>query len=331
MQELYGGTLLCADQVAIMSFLQNPFQKGVSFISLSSNSTKWQVIPDEIIDVGPTVAGDAVAVITHSFHTIQGFSKATGELLWQKETGSRFLESDGKLFYVLTEDERTLHALDPASGNVVWSLRLPYLESGFYSYHVHGGRLYSASVVVDLSRKVIVHRWAEEPAVNALAFGDHGQILTGDEFGVVRIYDHAFRRLRTIRTDRKAVVGLASVGRDVLVSTEANRSGVYRTAFARVTEYGKKKWQLAWRSGNPLGAAPFAVAGRNVVMIEPNGAGDEFWLSSRKLSTGQVNWRTDSGDLVGDPVLCGETVYLSDGQRIHAFDLRSGAETALLR
>jgi outer membrane protein assembly factor BamB len=216
----------------------------VSFISLPAGLTKWKSIPDEIVDVRPTVAGVSVAVIAHGFHTIYGFSKATGELLWQKETRSTILESDGNLFYVLTEDERTLHALNPASGNVIWSLRLPYPESGFYSYHVHRGRLYSASVVVDLSRKVIVHRWPEEPVVNALAFGDQGQILTGDELGVVRIYDHAFRRLRTIRTDRKAVVGLASVGRDVLVSTEAHRSGVYRAAFARAHSTERKSGNL---------------------------------------------------------------------------------------
>src|SRR5260370_21145194 len=254
----------------------------------------------------------------------------TGELLWQKENRSETLESDGKYFYVLGEDERALEALDPGSGNVVWSLKLPYSESRFYSHGVHDGRLYSASVVIDLCKKAIVHTWPKHPTVNAVAFGEKGQILTGDEFGVVRIYDQSFRRLRKIRTVRQEVVEVATAGRDVLVSTEERRSGVYRAAFAVVTQQGKKRWQLAWRADNPIGAS-VALADRNVVLMEPDVAGDKYWLTSRKLATGQLNWKTDVGPRGGGPWLCGNTIYFYDEERIRSFDLHSGAETTVRR
>jgi len=309
-----------------MSTWRGEHLQGVSFISLSSGSTEWRAILDKIIDVRPTVAGSTVAAIGDGFHTIYGLSKATGDVLWQKETGSRILESDGKYFYVLTEDERILQALDPASGNVVWSLRLPYLKSSFYSHHVHGGRLYSASVVVDLAKKAIVHVFPDEPIVNAMAFGEHGEILTGDEHGVVRIYNHAFKRLRRIRTGGKEIVELETAGRDVLVSTEERRSGLYHAAFAVVTQQGKKRWQLGWPPDNLPGAALFAVADRDVVLMEPDLTWAKLWLTSRKLSTGQLNWKTDPG-LGGQPALCGNRVYLTDGERVRRFDLRSGPET----
>ena len=322
-----GGSPLCRDQLAF-TFRQGDFFKGVSLVSLGSQLTQWQSMPNEIVNVSPSVARDAVAFIAHSYYTIYGLSKMTGELLWQKENRSETLESDGKYFYVLGEDERALEALDPGSGNVVWSLKLPYSESRFYSHGVHDGRLYSASVVIDLCKKAIVHTWPKHPTVNALAFGEKGQILTGDEFGVVRIYDHSFRRLRKIRTVRQEVVEVATAGRNVLVSTEERRSGVYRAAFAVVTQQGKKRWQLAWRADYPIGAS-VALADRNVVLMEPDVAGDKYWLTSRKLATGQLNWKTDVGPRGGGPWLCGNTIYFYDEERIRSFDLRSGAETTV--
>jgi len=73
------------------------------------------------------------------------------------------------------------------------------------------------------------------------------------------------------------------------------------------------------------GAAPFAVADREVVLMEPDADWEKFWLTSRKLSTGQVNWKTDAGH-GGQPARCGNTIYVNDGERIRSFDLHSGAE-----
>jgi hypothetical protein len=326
-----GGILLCEDQVAIVDFMPDDFIKGVYFISLSSNSISWQAMPDKIVDVRPTLAGGTVAVIADGFHTIYGLSKATGEILWQKETGSRLLESDGKYFYILTEDEGTLQALDPASGNVAWSRRLPYPKSSFYSYNVHGRRLYSATVVVDLSKKAIVHRWPEEPIVNALAFGEHGEILTGDEFGVVRIYNRDFKLLRRIRTGGKAIDELATAGGLVLVSSVDPRPRVNRARFAVFTRQGKKKWQLAWEVGYPAYAINFTAVHPNVVLMEPDMPKNNAWLTSRRLSTGHINWKTDKGGLGLSTALCGTTTYVNDGMQIRGFDLRSGAQTTLVK
>src|SRR5215472_71345 len=65
-----GFVLSCGDRVAVAAGATS-----ISSISLSSGATIWKAMPEKIVDVGPVVAGNAVAVVTDSFHTIDAFSK----------------------------------------------------------------------------------------------------------------------------------------------------------------------------------------------------------------------------------------------------------------
>lgn len=321
-QDIFSGRVLCRERVAITAM-----PSGVSSISLGSGTVNWRVMPDELADVEPAVAEGTVAIITHSFDTIYAFSFVTGNLIWQRENRSNILQSDGRYFYVLAEDETAIAALDPSSGRTVWSLHLPRTLGGpLYFARVHQGFLYADRFVIDLSRRAIVHIWPEEPQMNTVAFGGHGEVLTGDSSGVVTAYSARFKRLRRVYVAKGQVVEAAMVGRYVLAAVYQYNFSSYRGRLVLVTPDGKRKWQLVWSSDTWLDQEPFVIAGREMFVIEPGIAPSTFRMVSRKLSSGRMNWASPNGFFFGPAAVCGETVYASDGHRVRGFDLRSGVE-----
>jgi outer membrane protein assembly factor BamB len=329
----YGwGSLSCRERAALVSFEHKGTQKGVALMSLSSGTAQWEAIPKEATMLRPVVAGNAVAILTHQLHTINAFALSTGQPLWQKEDDTQILESDGRYFYVHGNSDTILEALDPQSGKVVWSRRIPYSGYLIYSYHVHDGRLYTAEFVFDLSRRMVVHRWPATPLVNAIAFDRRGRIYAGDPSGVVRVYSSSFRLLRTIHAGRGEIVELGAA-KNGLIATSYERNRGYDSVFKVLTRQGRTKWQLAWRSQDRLGAVQFRIAGPEVLLIEPDIAAKKYWLTSRNLSTGRMNWKTNGGTfdrpLAGPIAICGDTVYANDQEAIHGFDLHTGKETSV--
>jgi hypothetical protein len=321
-EQYVNGVISCKDRVAVTAPCQ-----GVSFVDLRSQVTRWRAIPGEIVDVRPNVAGNTAAAITHTFYTIYAFSIKTGKLLWQKENQSNILESDGKYFYVLGRDETVIEALNSASGRVVWSVRVPGPGGPLRSFQIHDNRLYTDLVVVDLSRKAIIHTWSQNSIANAMAFPKDGRLLRGDPFGVITVYNSSFERLRRMRLGTGWIVDLAAAGNDLLAAIYPQYN---EGSFKLLTQDGSTKWHLDWRSNVRLDVKPFALAGQNVVLIEP-GETAQLRLTSRKLSNGALNWTTGDGFFIGPPAVCGNTVYVSDGDRLRGFDLSSGAETTLLK
>jgi len=328
--DLNSGYLSCKDQVAIMSFQHDGWQKGVALVSLDSGLIKWEAIPQEITVMQPVVAGYAVAVVTPESHTISAFAITTGKPLWQIDSYTQVLDSDGRYFYVLSNNP-VVEALDPKTGKVIWSRTVPYSGYLISSYHIRKSRLYTEEFVLDVSRRAVIHRWPAKPLVNAMAFDRSGHIYLGDPSGVVRIYNRSFKQLRRIRIGRGEIVELGAGENGFLAASYEYFHGLYHAVFKVLTQEGKTRWQLAAHSQGKLGGPEFVIAGRDVVLIEPELDGDKYWLTSRDLSTGRVNWKTHPGDypgyLVGPMAVCGNTVYLSDHAGIHGFDLRTGGET----
>ena len=162
------GVISCVDRTAIISTPGS----GISYVFLDSGRRKWRVMNNNTPQVGPVVAGDTVAVIADAFNTIYAFSKTTGKTVWTKHIWANRLASDGSYFYVVRTAYWDLEALDPASGNIAWSLQLPDLGPGYLPFLiVHDGLLFTVNLVIDISRKAIVHQWPRKSYLTGLPSG----------------------------------------------------------------------------------------------------------------------------------------------------------------
>lgn len=327
--DLDTGSLSCKDRVVLKSFIHDGFHKGVALVSLNTGVIQWEAVPNESTVMQPVVAGDVVAVVTPESHTISAFAISTGQLLWKKESYTQILDSDGRFFYVLGTDP-LVEAVDPKKGKVTWSRKVPYSGYLISSYHVRDNRLYTEEFVLDIAKRRVVHRWPLEPIINAMAFDGSGRIYLGDPSGVVRIYTRNFKLLRKIRVGHGEIVELGVGDSGLLAASYEFFHRTHHAVFRVVTQGGKTRWQVAARSQGTLGGPEFVIVGRNVVLIEPEAQGDKYWLTSRDLATGRINWRTHPGNypdyLAGPMAVCEDTVYVSDAGAIHSFDLHTGAE-----
>lgn len=303
---------------------------GFSSISLGSAATNWKRLPYRILDVGPVVASHVVAVITESFSNLYAYSENEGRFLWNKEVHSNFLASDGRYFYISRSDDYSgITALDPSSGRVVWSLKVPRPKTGGPYIHflsVAGGFLYTDSYVVDLSKRAAVHFWSDDPYVISIEPGDNGELLVGDSSGKISMYDKQFKLIRSIAAGEGFVTQLASVNKGFLAVTYDQPSMSTQGSLVFLDPNGRTRWQFPWTSDHWLNPQPFTVAGASVLVIEPGAATDKFRMASRRLSDGNLNWTTSDGDFFGPPVVCGSEIYVKEGDQIRTFALQSGVE-----
>jgi outer membrane protein assembly factor BamB len=317
------GLISCDDRAAIISVPG----AGISYVSLDSGRRKWRAMNDNTPQVGPFAAGDTVAVIADAFNTIYAFSKTTGKRLWTKDIWANRLASDGRYFYVVRTAYWDLEALDPASGNLVWSLQLPDFGPGYLPFLiVHDGLLFALDLVIDLSKRAIVHQWRRESFfLDRVAFGDDGSIFlvgTSGTQGMIAIYDKNFNQIGRLVAGKGRIREVVPPGEQILALLEqADPYGTWST-LALLTRKGKRLWAIRWHSG----IRGFSVLGGNLLMMEPGKMSGKHRLTSRQLSTGKLNWTTASRALFGIPAVCGDTVYATDGNRLHRFDLHTGKE-----
>lgn len=321
--------VLCREGETLRAHVTLADATGVASRTLDSGLTNWAAMPDKIVDVGPVVAGNAVAVITDSFHAVYGFSKATGKQLWQRERWSSNLGSDGRYFYILRNEYWDLQAFEPETGHVAWTLKLPGRSYGGYPrlLGVHGGLLVTTQVAVDLARRKIAHTWLRGPWASSLSVNATGEIVIGDSSGGVTIYDQSFKPLRKLHLQGGAVTEAITTGKSILAVTYQDHQHGKRGLITFLTPDGKQAWQFAWSSKDPPLPPPvFALADDAAVMREPGASGPKSRLTSRNLSNGQLNWSTEEGFFFGPPVVCGNTVYARQGDLVRGYDLRTGVE-----
>ena len=319
-QQYIDGAISCKDRAVITCA-----PEGISYASLDSDATRWS-LPGPRPDWPPTLAGNTVALIADNWNMIFGFSRRTGKQIWAKEVSCNVLASDGRYFYIISTGDWDLQALNPASGKVVWSIQLPRDPQGGYPafLKVHDGLLFTVDVVVDISKRAIVHKWPVKSSfVTAIGFDSHN-ILVGDSAGMVTAYDRNFKRLWRAYAGREQVVSLAPAGENVLALLYISQRGSASAhdELVLLSRQGKPVWRLSWQSMTE----GFTVVGDDLLAIEPGVSKGQFQLTSRQLSTAKTNWTTGNGYLFGSPVLCGDTVYVSDGNHLHRFDLRTGKE-----
>lgn len=322
-QPYLDGLISCAERSVITCA-----PDGISSVSLDSGATRWSATVGRA-DWPPTLAGDTVALIGNSFHTIYAYSRITGELLWRKNKSSNILASDGSYFYIIRAAYWDLQALDPASGAVAWSLKLPRDPQGGYPAFLkfHDGRLFTVDCVIDISKRAIVHRWPPGSSfVTAIGFDRGDNILVGDSSGWVSAYNRNFRRLWRAFAGKEHVVSLAPEEKGLLVLlyvSQRNSVSAHNTLIL-LTREGKRLWHLEWASQ----IEGFSEVGDDLLMVEPRDPG-QFQLTSRQLATRKLNWVTDPQYLYGWPVLCQDTIYVTDGNRLHGFDLHTGNEATI--
>jgi len=315
-----GFAISCGDRVTIRTT-----PSGVASVSAESQKDNWSAAPDLISDVGPVVASNTVALVTNSFHTIYAFSKQTGKVRWKKEHRTNLLATDGRYFYVLRPDYDGIAALSPDSGETVWSLQIPGQKGRPTDFgFVENGFLYTDLVVVDLSKRMVVHTWPEQPAINTIARGGAGEIFIGDLSGIITVFDESFTQLRTMHAGDGTIIQLALAGKDVLAAVYDHRVSSTHGQLVLMAPEGKQKWDFAFSSDHWLDQHPFLTVGDDVLVIEPGAAKNKMRLVSRKLSTGEVNWATTDGDFEGPPAVCAQDVYVAVGDQILSFDAHTG-------
>lgn len=331
---LDNGSLSCKDQIVLKSFMHDGFYKGLALVSLKTGAIKWEAIPNESTVMRPMVAGDVVAVVTPHSHKISAFAVSTGQPLWRKESDTEILDSDGKYFYVLSI-RPVVEAVDPKTGRTIWSRKVPYSGYLTYSYHPRDNHLYTDEFVLDVAKRKVAHRWPAKPLIDAMAFDESRRIYLGDPDGLVRIFSPSFKLLKEIQVARGEIVELGAAANGLVAASYEYFHGTYRVGFKVLTQEGKTKWKIAAHSQGTLGGPEFVIAGQEVILIEPEPNGEKYWLTSRELSTGRINWRTHPGsypDYLGSSIaVCGETLYISDLTTIYSFDLHTGAEKVVAR
>lgn len=315
--------VLCTDGVAIRAE-----STGIASISLRSHRKLWRAATQKSVYVGPVVAGDAVAFITDSHHVIYAFSKDTGRRLWRKEVWSSNIGTDGNRFYMIRTAYWDLQALEPATGRVEWSLKLPGWTPGHYPrmLGVHGGLLFTTQSAVDLSKKAVVHTWLGEREASSASVNEEGEIVIGDTFGGVTIYDRDFKTLKSAKVGGIWVAEAFTTSRGVFAATFHGYGLNSRSTVILQTDNEKMAWRRRWTWEDGAPVQTLAVSGDNALLIEPGRSRNKMRLTSRKLPTGGLNWMTPDGIFEGPPVVCGDTVYVDDLERIRAFDLQSGSE-----
>jgi len=299
-------------------------QSGIAGIDLKTRDVRWKALSDKIVDVGPVVANDSVAVITNSFGTIYAFSKASGKLLWRKEHHSNVLVSDGQYFYVARPDDDGVSALDSRTGATVWTLQIPK-RGGAAFLRIHDGSLYSNSFVVDLRSRKLIYEWPEDTAVTAIAFPSSGEVLLGDSEGNLTLYDSAFKLINRLHPGDTRVDAIAGNEAGILVSLAAPDSG-HQGHIESLKWDGERRWDIPGLPINDMGFNPFAIVGGDALIVVPGKSEKEWRFESRNLATGKVNWSAPEGNyFMGWPAVCGNMAFLRDGDHIRGFNVSDGA------
>lgn len=326
MQQFLDGLISCSQRVAITCA-----PKGLSYKSLDAENIRLSPTGGRA-DWPPTLAADTVALIANSFHRIYAYSRGTGELLWTKNTAAGLLASDGNHFYIINTESWQLQALDPASGAVAWSVNLPPdPEGGFPAFlKFHNGLLFTVDCVIDIAKRAIVHMWPMGSSfVTSVGFDSNDNILIGSSTGTVTTYNKRFKRLWRVYVGKEYVVSLACAGRHILALLYISQRGAVPAhhVLTVLTDQAKQVWQVGWHSR----IEGFAVQDSILLIVEPGKSQGEFQLTARELATGKVNWMSTTEFLFGWPIVCGSTAYVTDGNRLHQFDVHSGAEIESMR
>jgi PQQ-like domain len=305
-------------------------ESGIASVSLNSSEIIWRKLSNKIVDVGPTTASDVVAVITDSFSAIYGFSTRDGKFLWKKELHSNVLASDGRYFYLSRPDNLGILAIHPLSGEIAWSIKVSAQKGRPLDFlSVHNGFLYTDVYVVDLSERMVVHTWPEDPYVNAISIGNNGKLLVGDSSGTITLYDREFNPLTSMQAGRGVVVQTAATNEGIFTAIYDDRTMSTHGSILLLDEKGERKWQLPLTSDLWLDPHPFVLAGNSVLLIEPGMTKNKLRMASRRLSDGNLNWATPDGDFFGPPVVCGTSVYVKEGDQIRSFSLENGINQSL--
>ena len=316
-QQGLGFVLFCRENVVV-----DGGDSGIRAVDLSTGRALWSALPDESVYVGPAAAGDSIAVVTRSYSTFDAVSKATGKLLWHRPRRSHNLDSDGRYFYVTRPYDDGVSALDSRTGAVVWTLRIPK-KGGAAFLRIRDGLLYSNTFAVDLRSRKLLHQWPEDIVVTSIAFPTPGETLLGDTDGNLTLYDSSFEVTKRLHAGDAEVEAIDASEDGVLVSLRAPDS-TQLGVFEFLNWDGTRRWQAPGLSIYFGSFHPFVIAGNDALIVEPGASEKQWRLTSRSLSAGKVNWVAEGFFYRSWPLVCGDKVFLIDGDDLRAFNISDG-------
>jgi hypothetical protein len=169
----------------------------------------------------------------------------------------------------------------------------------------------------------LVHQWPEDLVVTAIAFPRPGETLLGDSDGNLTLYDSTFKVTSRWHAGDGPIRWVAASEGGILVFRE-DRS-TYSGAIEFLTWEGKHTWRIPTADGLDFPPNPFVIVGHDALIIEPSESEKRWRFESRSLTTGKVNWTAPEGEYyLGWPVVCGNRVYIRDGDHIAGFSVSDG-------
>ena len=142
-----GGWVVNAPTVADGVVYFGSDDDSVSAVDASTGERLWRFAAGEVMRSTPTVTGGAVYVGSNDNH-VYALNAETGELLWKYDTGGWAqyspAVSGGKVYLsAQTMGGHRIHALDAASGEVVWVAEPTYQFTPEFTPTVVGDKVYT--------------------------------------------------------------------------------------------------------------------------------------------------------------------------------------------
>ena len=142
-----GGWVLTAPVVADGVVYVGSDDGSLYALSAGTGEPLWSFATDDVVRSAPTVVDGTVYFGSNDNH-LYALDAATGEELWRYDTGDwvqyRPVVGNGKVYFPARGKlDRTVHAVDAETGNVVWVAESPYpIDEGLVP-SVHGDRVYA--------------------------------------------------------------------------------------------------------------------------------------------------------------------------------------------
>ncbi len=142
-----GGWVLAAPVVADGVVFVGSDDGNLYALAADTGEPLWSFATDDAVRSVPTVVDGTVYVGSNDNH-LYALDVATGTELWRYDTGDwvqyRPVVGNGKVYFPARgELDRTVHAVDAETGDVVWVAEPPYPIDAGLAPSVHGDRVYA--------------------------------------------------------------------------------------------------------------------------------------------------------------------------------------------
>lgn len=249
---------------------------------------------------------------------IYALNSDSGKVVWSRKYSSCRIWSDGQRLYLQGNSGDGVRALDPVTGDLLWSAddETPHFIDTLVAM---SGRVYTNDRVLNSKTGKTVLWWPHDSDVTTL-LASHGTIFMGTENGAVVAYDARTlkRKWHSSVLAGKNVESMVAVGKLIFAVAYTGEAKSARNGLLQAYDAGtgKKKWSLRIASCcRSLDAAPLGAAPGLLMVILPTDKKSGSDLVAFDPATRGILWSFKSSiTLQGPPIAQGKHVYVVDAQ-----------------